>query len=307
MSTNNRRTLYLVFIFILLLTNIVAGYYWWNDNKSLNEEIDEITVEKNELESEYIKVQEDLAEQVAALQEMKGKNAELDSIIAIREKEITAQQAKISELFKQKNFSSSELKKAKDMIATLEKQNATYMQKIDSLNVYADEILTEKQGLETDLSTEKEKTASLEDKNKFLGSKVEVGSLLRADELSIVGIFEKTNGVEKDINKITKVKKMKVCYQTGKNQVRDPGKVTMYLRIITPSGTTLYNEANGSGTLTSKDGESIRYTKKGDFDYDGNNKSICIYWSQSFTETGKYKAMIYQDGYLVGESAIEFK
>ena len=129
MASNTKRTLYLLFIFILLLTNIVAGYYWWNSNKA-NEEI---TEEKSALQTEYMAVQQELNNQIAELGEMKGKNAELDSIISIRESEIADQQAKITKLFKQKNFTAPELRKAKDMIASLEMQNAGFMLKIDSL------------------------------------------------------------------------------------------------------------------------------------------------------------------------------
>lgn len=303
MANNTKRTLYLLFIFILLLTNIVAGYYWWNSNKD-NEKI---TEEKSELQTEYMNVQQELNAQMAALGEMKGKNAELDSIISIREKEIKEQQAKITKLFKQKNFTASELKKAKDMIAILELQNAGYMVKIDSINKYADQLFEEKEILETDLTVQKQENTKLEENNKKLGTKVELGSLLRADELSISGVFVKNNGVERDINRIKKIEKLKVCYQTGNNAVRESGNVAMYLRLLTPSGTTIYNEANGSGMFTSKEGEDIRYSKKADFEFDGTNKNVCIYWTQELTEEGTYKAMIYQDGFLVGESAVELK
>lgn len=303
MASNTKRTLYLLFIFILLLTNVVAGYYWWNSNK----DVEKITVEKSELQTEYMQVQQELNTQMAALEEMKGQNAELDAIIKVREQELKDQQAKITKLFKEKNFSASDLKKAKDMIASLQQQNADFMKKIDDLNIQNQVLTEEKELLETDLTGQKEINTALEEKNKKLGSKVELGSLLRADELTVTGIFVKNSGAEKDIDKIKKIEKLKVCYQTGNNAVRETGKVNMYMRIITPSGTTLYNEANGSGTLTSKEGEEIRYSKKADFDFDGSNKNVCIYWTQALTEQGNYKAMIYQDGFLVGETTVELK
>ena len=46
-------------------------------------------------------------------------------------------------------------------------QNAGFMQKIDSLNSYADVLLEEKKDLEVDLSSQKEVNAQLEDKNKY--------------------------------------------------------------------------------------------------------------------------------------------
>ena len=129
MANNTKRTLYLVFIFILLLTNIVAGYFWLNSNKKN----DVITEEKSVLETDYMNLQQDLETQMTELNSMKGENEDLDRIIAEREAEITQQQEKITLLFQQKNFTASELKKAKVMISSLQIRNANFMAKIDSL------------------------------------------------------------------------------------------------------------------------------------------------------------------------------
>lgn len=303
MANKNKRTLYLVFIFILLLTNIVAGYFWLNSNKD-KETLQE---EKSALQTEYMSVQQDLNAQIAELNAMKGKNATLDSILTIREQEIAEQQAKISKLFKQKNFSTAQLKKAKDMIASLELQNAGFIQKIDSLNSYADKLMAENETLTENLTTEKANNATLTDLNKHLGDKVEIASLLRAEELKAAGIFVRKNGVEKEVPRLKRVEKIRVCYQTGNNKVREKGAVKMYLRLITPSGKTFYNETKGSGTFTAKDGKDIRYSKEADFDFDGKNKNVCIYWTETLTEAGQYKAIIYQEGYAIGETTFDLK
>lgn len=303
MASNKKRTMYLIIIFLLLLTNIVAGYFMLNSNKD-NEKL---TKEKIELQSEYDQLQLDLNAQISNLEEMKGQNAELDAIIEEREQEIKDQQAKISKLFKQKNFTASELKKAKAMISSLEVQNASFMQQIDSLNSVNVQLNQDKSNLQTELSSQKDVNTELEDKNDYLDKKFELGSVLRADELTIVGIKVKSNGVEKEIPRIKRIEKIKVCYQTGDNAVRESGEVKMFLRILNPKGETLYNEANGSGSFKNKEGEDLRYTKLASFDFAGTNKNVCIYWTQELTEQGVYKALVYTDGYLVGESTIEFK
>ncbi len=303
MASNKKRTMYLIIIFLLLLTNIVAGYFMLNSNKD-NEKL---TKEKIELQSEYDQLQLDLNAQISNLEEMKGKNAELDAIIAEREQEIKDQQAKITKLFKQKNFTASELKKAKAMISSLEIQNASFMQQIDSLNSVNVQLNEDKSNLQTELTSQKDVNTKLEDKNDYLDKKFELGSVLRADELTIKGIRVKANGVEKEIPRIKRIEKIKVCYQTGDNAVRESGEVKMFLRILNPKGETLFNEANGSGSFKNKDGADLRYTKVASFDFAGKNKNVCIYWTQELTEKGEYKALVYTDGYLVGESSIEFK
>jgi len=303
MANNTKRTLYLVFIFILLLTNIVAGYFWLNSN----EKNDVLTEEKSVLETDYMSLQQDMETQVAKLNAMKGENEELDKVIAEREAEIAEQQKKITLLFKQKNFTASELNKAKAMISSLEIQNAGFMTKIDSLHGITEQLKQDKVVLENDLSAEKDYNQQLQDQNKFLDEKFELGSLLRADELKASGIKVKNNGVEKEVDRIKRIEKIKVCFQTGNNLVRESGSTTMYLRLISPTGTTFFNEGNGSGTFSNVAGEELRYSKKAEFDFDGKNKNICIYWTQELNETGTYKALVYQDGYMVGETSLELK
>ena len=310
MASNSKRTLYLIIILLLLLANIVIGYIWYNGSKD-NEKL---TVEKNELQDNYLNLQGDLNTQMAKLEEMKGTNATLDSIISVREDELKEKQAEISKLFKQKNFNARELKKAKAMMSNLEIQNTNFMTQIDSLVTLTNQLQEENQGLSTELTNQietnsvlTEKNKELDDNNKHLGEKVEIGSLLKANELKINGIKVKSNGVEKEVNKIKRIEKIKVCYQTGNNKVREHGEVKMHLVIVTPSGKTIYNEANGSGLLTTKNGKEIRYSKEAKFDFDGKNKNVCIYWTQQLIEAGTYKAIMYNDGYLVGEASVEFK
>ena len=310
MASNSKRTMYLAIIFLLLLANIVIGYIWYNGSQ----ETKQITEEKKELQEDYLNLQEDLNSQMAELEKLKGSNSKLDSIILVREGELKEQQAKISELFKHKNFNASELRKAKDMISTLELQNTNFMTQIDSLITVTNQLTEENKGLNTELTKQMETNSTLAVKNqelgvenKNLGDKVEIASILKANELKINGIRVRSNGVEKEINRLRKVEKLKICYQTGNNKVREPGEVKMYLVVMTPDGKTIYNEANGSGTITTKNGETIRYTKEAIFDFEGENKNVCIYWTQQFTQAGNYKAIIYNDGYLVGESSVVFK
>ena len=310
MASNSKRNLYIAIIIILLLANVIFGYYWYNGSK----ETEKLTVEKNELQEDYLKVQGELNDQLAELEKIKGKNSTLDSIILVRETELKEQQNKISELFKQKNFNAKELKRVKAMISTLEIQNANFMSQIDSLITETGKLKEENAGLNTELTKQMEtnstlavKNKELDDQNEYLGNKVEIGSLLKANELKIHGLKVRSNGVEKDVNRIKRIDKIKVCYQTGNNEVREPGEAKMYLVLITPDGKTIYNEANGSGTIELKDGSTIRYTQIAKFDFDGKNKNVCIYWTQDLVDAGEYKAIMYNGGYLVGETTVIFK
>ena len=138
--------------------------------------------------------------------------------------------------------------------------------------------------------------------------RMELGSLLQADELTAVGIKVKDSGVEKEIAKVKNVEKIMVCYQTGENIVREEGEVVMQLRLVSPNGESLFLEQEGSGSFTSKEnGQEIRFSKAASFNFDGGNKKVCIYWSHNIAQAGTYTAEMYQEGYLLGMTNFELK
>lgn len=299
-NPNSKRTLYIVLILLLLGINAVGFYYLISKNK---QEVQELTEEITDLRDDYTTLQADFNKQLAELNDMKGQNAQLDSIIAVREAEIKGHLAEIEKMKKQGNYNASELKKAKDLVLVYEKEKLAFRATLDSLFAVNEELKIIMENLELDLLSEKSTTEQLSEEKKFLSGKVELGSLLQADELYAAGIKVKDNGAEKEVSKVKNTDKILVCYQTGANKVRDAGPVTMQLRLVSPDGETMFMESEGSGTLTNKEnGEKVRFTKEAQFDYDNSNKKVCIYWSHNITGVGTYTAEIYQDGYMIGNT-----
>lgn len=301
MSNNNsKRTLYIALILLLLLVNAVGFYYLISKN---NKEKEELTEEIVELRDDYTTLQADFNKQLSDLKELKGQNEQLDSIISIRESEIKGHLAEIEKMKKQGNLSAAEMKKAKDLIMVYEKEKLAFRATLDSLFESNAELKMLMENLEISLADELENVEQLNEEKNFLSGKVELGSLLMADELYAAGIKVKDTGAEKEVSKIKNTDKIIVCYQTGANKVRDSGSVSMYLRLISPDGETMFIESEGSGVFESKEnGKKIKYTKEAKFDYDKSNKKVCIYWSHNITAIGQYTAEIYQDGYKIGET-----
>jgi hypothetical protein len=283
------------------MVNAVGFYYLISKN---NKEKEQLTEEIFELRDDYTTLQADFNKQLADLKELKGQNEQLDSIISLREVEIKSHLAEIEKMKKQGNLSAAEMKKAKDLIMTYEKEKLAFRATLDSLFETNAELKLLMENLEVSLAEEKGNVEQLSEDKKFLSGKVELGSLLMADELYAAGIKVKDNGAEKEVSKIKNTDKIIVCYQTGANKVRDVGSVSMYLRLISPDGETMFIESEGSGVIDSKEnGQKIKYTKEAKFDYDNSNKKVCIYWSNNITASGKYTAEIYQDGYRIGETS----
>ncbi len=297
----SKKTKYLVIIFLLLAVNLIVGYFFFKNIKDSESKIEAQDVEILDLKDDLGDLQKDFNVQLAELDKMKGINAELDEVLAKRETEIKAHLSEIQKWKNQSNYNKGELNKLKDKIVEFESERMAFQAQIDQLSEENAQLKEIKTQLEADLVKQKDTTDLLTEENNYLADKVEIGSLLQADELTASGIKIKNNGAEKEVSKVKATEKIMVCYQTGENKVREAGEVKMQLRLVTPNGETMYLEPEGSGTFTNKEnGESLRFTKEASFEFDGTNKKICIYWSHNISQSGTYSAEIYQEGYLVG-------
>lgn len=303
-NPSSKKTIYLVIILILLLINLVGAYFLFKGSKDLEAEKTEVVNLKDDLAG----LQAEFNSQLTEIESLKGKNAELDALLLERENEIKGHLEEIQKWKNQSSYNKSQLNKLKDKIVEFESERIQFLSKIDDLTAQNEELIEVKQQLEKDLTSQKETTSILTEEKKYLSNKFELGSLLQADELTASGVKVKSNGAEKEVNKVKALDKILVCYQTGENKVREDGKVTMQLRLVNPKGETMFVQNQGSGTFTSKEnGEEIRYSKQAEFDYDGSNKKICLDWANNITEAGMYTAEIYQEGYLVGIKKFELK
>ena len=292
------KKVYVAIIALLLLINGVALFLLYSENKAKKD----LGEQKVALEQEYKSLNDTLNSKIVELEQFKGKNAELDSMISSQQAEIENQKKTISGLFAKGKMTSNELANAKQMIAKYETSIAEMKKQIEQLAAEKQVLTTQNQQLSTDLSTEKQTTIQLSEQNKGLSKKVELGSLLQLRNLTIDGISKKKNGKEVTEKKAKKTESLRISFETGDNKILEAGSVSLYVRILNAKGETISVADQGSGSLKLADsGESIQYTKKADFDWSQTNKKVAVYWSQNINEAGTYKIEIYQSGYLIGQ------
>lgn len=303
-NNNSRNPINLVLLGLCILLGVtcaVLAYKVMNPQKS----VEYITLkdEKEKTEVDYQNTLKSLDATTQELESMKGKNDELDAKIAERESKINELKTQLSAIAGKSKKTEADKAKMQSIITELQKQNADYLVQINTL-VEEKKILVEKNTkLETDLSSEKETTKKLSNEKQFLSGKFELGKLLQTNNIFATGIKTKGSGKELETNKINRLDKIRVCFETGDNKVIDSGPVTLYMRLIGPNGTTITQESMGSGVTKLQDGTDVQYTKSVNFEYTNSSKKICIYWSQNLYTEGKYNAEIYQNGYKIGTTS----
>jgi hypothetical protein len=302
-NDGNRKVL-MALIILLLITNTVTAYLLFTTNKAKTD----VTTQKIALENDFKVLNDTLDAKRTQLDEFRGKNAALDSVITARQEDIDKQKKTISGLFAKGKMTAAELKKAKDMIAQFETSIADMKKQVEELTAQNKQLTTQNTQLSTDLTTEKQTTSQLTETNKGLSKKVELGSLLQLRNVEVVAIKKKGNGKEVDVRKAKAAESLRISFETGDNKVLEPGNLKLYVRIINPKGETIAVADQGSGSIKMPESDQeIQYTKQADFDYAQTNKKVVIYWSQNINTPGTYKVEIYQSGYVVGLGQVDLK
>jgi predicted nucleic acid-binding Zn-ribbon protein len=302
---NNTNKILIAICILLALGCAFFAYKTFNPKNS----VEYITLldQKQNLDTDYQTTLKTLDESKSQLAALQGQNEDMDKMLEERETALNNLKAQYETLNKKANKTSADKSKMQAIIDELQSQNKSYLEQIQKLAEEKKILIEENTKLSTDLTSEKETTKKLTTDKTYLQGKFELGKLLKTQNIIAVGVKAKSGGKEIETNKINKLDKIKVCFETGDNKVLDPGNVTLYLRLINPQGNTIVQESMGSGIIKLSDGTDAQFTKSVDFAFQGASKKMCIYWSQNIYTEGKYKAEVYQSGYKIGETSFDLK
>ncbi|MBP7272890.1 MAG: hypothetical protein KA974_03565 [Saprospiraceae bacterium] len=324
-NSNSKQRLVAILAAAIIALLIGNGYLLYKNstNNSLIEkqtsELDEAEKVKAELEKQYY-------EAMSSLEEMRGKNVTLDKQIEEQKAELTKQKNRIADLIvKEKNLGKAreELKTLKAQLDQYIAENAQLRQDKEQLTSENTQLTQDKQILSSrvqesetknqELSSAKatlisEKQA-LETEKERLNKKVNVGSVVKTNNISVQGMKVKDSGKEVKKSYARNIERLKICFDATANQVVEAGKETFYVQVIDPLGQTLAEESRGAGIIkSSSDNSEVRYTTKEEINYKNDSQTVCINWDPSGElKKGQYKVRVFNKGYLAGESTVSLK
>jgi hypothetical protein len=293
----NKTNKLLVIIVILLLC--FCGYLIWQ-NLELQKLLEAEGIALTEVTSERDKVQSELEEMLSQYKEMEANNEELSA-------ELEEERAKIEELLKKakgKDWSIYKLRKETETLRTIMKG---YVVQIDSLNQINGRLTEENTFVKTELSSEKNKTKNLTEKNEDLSDLVTVASYLKTSALKSYGVKVKNNNTGKETDRAKKVGKIRTQFTILKNSITIPGKKWVYVRVLTPDGKVLSEKTDDSNKF---DFNGVRglYTSKQQIDYKNQQKSLTIDWKKiGDFPVGEYNVEVYADGVDIGKTKFSLK
>ena len=303
---SNLRTI-LTIVLVLALLGTWAYIIW--DKSQTKQQIQQKDTQYAVVTSEKDTLQSMLNEATMRYDNLKTTNAKKDSTITTKDREIANKKAQIQGLLSKKNATASELKQAKDLIASLNTDIEDYKAQVEVLkgqNVVLtkekEEVTQERNKVRVDLDSAKTVIKQKEDL-------VDVGSTLHAANFNILGIAEKRNGKEKETTKAKKVDKMRISFDLDENRIATSGAKDLFILVTAPDGKAVTVEALGSGKFTTREGEEKVFTQKININYiQGQKQRVSFDWKQNSPyETGDYKIEVFNNGFKIGEGTRHFK
>ncbi len=291
-------------IIILLLSLGLNGYLFYSGNKksdaitNLTSRVYSLSTATANLSVKAEETSAKLGETEVNLEEFRGKNAELDSLLTVANKEISAKKARISELKKD----ASKKKELEAELASLKVLQENYLERIDSLitvnNLLKQEVVT----YQATVQQQSDQLASQQ-------STIDRGSIISSDNILAVPLKQKGSGKFVPTAIASKTKRVEVCFDLLENKISKPGTKIIYLQVISPEGVVLGTDASGAGNFTVKDDNSqARYTSTTTIEYQNKRKNYCVGWSYDLPLVkGNYSVKVYTESAFSGVGAFILK
>ena len=188
---SNNKIVYLVMILLLVGLNVfmfITKEKTEDANKSILSEKAKVDSAKTQLERDYVHA-------LAEIEQYKGQNAALDSLLYVKIDALNAKKNEINKILIRQNIDKEDLSKALRLIGELKIANNNYIRVIDSFKV-ANQIISKKlDKVEESLFT----TVKINDDLKVENSTLQrLGSILRIMNVHIIGEVDKGKGKEKE-------------------------------------------------------------------------------------------------------------
>lgn len=301
----SRKGIYIFLILALILLNVFFVY----NNLTMKSENEDLETHNIEVQTSLDETENKLALKIQELEELAGDNAELLAVVEQYKADLEAIRAERDKYKKSADYSAGQRKKLDAKVKELEQSLMALSNTIDSLKANNEYLSRKTDSLGTSLVASTQENELLKNDLSIKNKKVELGSLLKPENVMISGVRYKGNGKEVETNSAKKSEKLRFCFNVPENRVADPGEKTLLLRVISPGGSTVAVAAEGSGMFVlAETGEQKQYTKKVTFPYDQAEKNMCVYWQQTGTyAAGMYTAVFYQNGYEVASVPFELK
>lgn len=296
MKKNSKNIGLIVAIGVLLLVAGGLTYLYFSQRTELTELVEQMTIEKEELEDEY----EDLAIQFDGFQQLDIRNDSLQDLLSREQQRV---QDLLEELRVTKASNARRINELKKELATVREVMKDYVRQIDSLNVTNARLTEENQLVKKENQQVKNENHHLSTLNSQLSETVSRASMLEVSTCAVKTLDKN----DKKTSFQRKVRKLQFDFTIAKNITCEPGMKDLYARIIDPEGILMGED---STRLFAFESEQIPYSLVQQFEYSGEAyEGVCYYpfAEEETTQVGFYSIDFFCDGNLIGSFPFQIK
>jgi len=300
-SKKNYTWIYLIIILLLLGTNI----FLFTQKNKVNKQVVLVKEKKDEADSAKASLQTEYNASLARLDDLTGKNSQLDRQLKAANSELSKAKARIEEILKKQSASQTEIAEARGLISRLNIKISGYEKEISRLKRENTTLVFQRDSVVTS-------NKGLAESNEGLQKKINLAKVLHASNIRIIAVNLSRGGrKEKETTKAKRVDVVRIIFDIDENRVAESGMKQLNIRILNPDGELLSNAALGSGFFHLAEGGKQTFfslPKEIPLQTGQPMKDIKVDWRQSAQyEKGSYTVEIYHEGYLIGKGAALLK
>lgn len=278
----------------LLIASLGLNAWLYTSKSSMQESFRQ---EKENLVTANLDIEKELNDTYTELNQYKGINSRLDSLLAEANGKVDEQKARIQSLLKKEGNTAKRNKELLSQLEELKKLRDEYLERIDALLVENELLKKQKDSLN---NTVTELTKNLE-------STVSTASVLRSEYLKVAAYKKRNNDKYSTTAMSKRTNKLESCFTVLENKIAKRGEKMVYMRVIEPGGKVLGNRAEGSSSFKKADSsEELLFSVSKAIDYTGDKQDVCVNWEEQdrVFVAGTYVIEIYIDGNLSASSTL---
>lgn len=291
-----------IIIIVLVLLVIISGIKLYTDYVDRTKKIEEIlflSTENNDLNKRLDSITYQLDLRIQEIEKLGGDIKALEEV----------KNQLVSERNSSRQRNSTEIAALNSKINSYNKLIAEKDQEILELRAMNQQLFSENQDLKTTQAEIEEEVAQLNIQKENLQAKVNVASMLKAENISISAVNSKgKERVEttKDFRN-RQIERIKISFNLADNKVAEKGPRNIYVQVLAPNSQPIFDVAKGSGTFMTNGNEQF-YTVKQDVIFDNSGNELVFYYEKgSDYVSGTHEVRIFVDNYQVGSKSFTVK
>ncbi|WP_143084004.1 hypothetical protein [Flexibacter flexilis] len=305
-GSNNKKIWIIAVVLLLLIINGVQFYLSRQDKKDIADKQESIEKKDNQIKVQTAKLDSlnhELDLKIAQVEQLGGDTTKLGQMRRELLAELkTARAARGGDLATIRRLNA----KIKDFETMMTERD----EEIEQLKSQNQQLFEETTRLKKNVAQREDSISRLSQRSNQQEQQLALAAILQAVNIKVHIIDHRGKEKEDDAAefKARKIDKIKVSFKLTDNKVAKIETKEVFMRVLEPEGSCLYDLSTGGGRFSSADGKELYYTAKQSFLFDNKQQQLSFLWGKGarFKE-GTHTIELYCEGHQIGTGSFTVK